>query len=424
MTDTIDSTDPLAILAAQDSVNLDEVLADVSITAAADAPQKSIETEDPKKTSPEHYYGLRHPRLPSYDDWSCSIDRDSRAAELNFKLHLFPFLKACRTCKAPETYREVAGDFEWVVPLMLGTFREDDLRQSWKVKTGVLLDIINSTFAKIITQLFWKASSGRPWDKQSDYNGMKPADGNETVEPDLKASCEDELAVLNECFYRAHKDRIWETLCGAIQGLCYDIGIPGARFSDLVKSIQAIQTHFAYNESELRRQYYKLHRQYLSQQRIITCLTFRHILENLPGPRNPDISITQHWKTFWSQAWAEAEKRKNSLSSGSDPHPLHKLVDRPNIQKDDIRKFGKLLYGQLSADIHAYACEAVVHDYHWGANGTAILDALIPENAKKEGRIDLGDVNWNGVRHSFLGKAIKEKTPPVELEDGLFEFMD
>lgn len=55
---------------------------------------------------------------------------------------------------------------------------------------------------------------------------------------------------------------------------------------------------------------------------------------------------------------------------------------------------------------------------------TAILDALIPENAKKEGRIDLGDVNWNGVRHSFLGKAIKEKTPPVELEDGLFEFMD
>lgn len=78
----------------------------------------------------------------------------------------------------------------------------------------------------------------------------------------------------------------------------------------------------------------------------------------------------------------------------------------------------------MSAAIHAYGCEAAVHDYYWGANGAAILNALVPESAKKEGRINLSDVNWKGVHHSFLNKAAKEKIPPVELEGGLFELMD
>jgi hypothetical protein len=95
-----------------------------------------------------------------------------------------------------------------------------------------------------------------------------------------------------------------------------------------------------------------LEEQIRKDEKIITCLIFRGVLESLPDP-NDRRSSTAKWDSFLSNAIDKAR-----VDSG---HPLRGLLERHRVNfatgagKDRIMNpFGATLYRQLSTEIHQY----------------------------------------------------------------------
>jgi hypothetical protein len=116
-------------------------------------------------------------------------------------------------------------------------------------------------------------------------------------------------------------------------------------------------------------------------------------------PPQTTIQYGPEWQSFWSQAWRDAEHGAHD--------ELAALWDEAKIPaaRDNIKKEGELLYGQISGNIHNYrtlkdkngkAKDGFdIKQFHldWAREG--ILKALKPVNFKD------GDVDWDAEANRF-----------------------
>lgn len=133
-----------------------------------------------------------------------------------------------------------------------------------------------------------------------------------------------------------------------------------------------------------------------NQQRIIACLSYRHLIESLP----PKTGGKKHlsgpaWTAFWERAWNNAEHdiyHKNLQTN----NPLVALIDSRPGYREQIKKCGAALFSTLSANIHDYCDKnTVVAETQWDINPREILKALTPANGFGK------ETDWNKEREKY-----------------------
>lgn len=104
----------------------------------------------------------------------------------------------------------------------------------------------------------------------------------------------------------------WEVHKNQIREICLKSGSP-IPHDEPLENVAELRRHLAH-----RNDYYKtiakLNKDLDIQQRIITNLSFRHLLESLPGPKKDSKQDDKsHWDRFWGQAFQIAEFEKGRL---------------------------------------------------------------------------------------------------------------
>ena len=162
--------------------------------------------------------------------------------------------------------------------------------------------------------------------------------------------------------WQLHSVPAWQGLCQRVTSFCLSVGCPVVDLHDPIGTVNNLRQHKASQMSSIREralqdQINRLEATSARQQRIITNLTFRHVLETLPGPRPKYTSSTKHWQTFWTNAIQNARNPKNMSTA---IHPLQSLLQQFNPR--DIERVSGDLYGTLSTNIHHYSGEFDVKD--------------------------------------------------------------
>ena len=192
--------------------------------------------------------------------------------------------------------------------------------------------------------------------------------------------------------YSNHRN--FQILASKIASFCLEVGCPSVKYEP-TDDIHCLRQHlFSHDsgirEAELREEINRLHNVNRAQQRIITNLTFRYLLEMLPTSGAMPSSATAKWNQFFRTAISTA---KTQLAQGQIGHPLIPLLrkyDRPK----QIADVGANLYSTLSTNIHHFSGKFKVLDDQWNILEADILKALmpLPENNKEIG------VEWERER--------------------------
>lgn len=206
--------------------------------------------------------------------------------------------------------------------------------------------------------------------------------------------------------------REWRTFCEDIGRLCLRLGSPSVVYKPQ-EDIATLRHHLVTpktpsRESELRElrelqaKVDEQKEQLFIQQRIITNLSFRHVLEALPGPKptgkkgKPAPSSTAQWQNFWEKTCKNAQTQKSSASGSSPSHPLEPLLAKYGFNL--VKNVGDGLYGTLSTNIHHYSGEYKIIDHQWDKLPGDILKAIIPTQPRRED----GSVDWNSEKERFV----------------------
>ncbi|KIX99430.1 uncharacterized protein Z520_05006 [Fonsecaea multimorphosa CBS 102226] len=191
------------------------------------------------------------------------------------------------------------------------------------------------------------------------------------------------------------KTSTYQIFSTKVAEFCLEAGCPAVTRSPS-EDIYSLRNHLfstdlAAREAELRKEIEELRSANRSQQRIITNLAFRHLLEMLP-PRDakPGPSATAAWNAFFQHALKEAQMQ---LDRGEKGHPLI-----------PIENVGTNLYSTLSTNIHHFSGQYKVLDDQWNALEVDILRAMAPlaENETEAG------IDWKTERFRYGGGTSHE----------------
>lgn len=192
-----------------------------------------------------------------------------------------------------------------------------------------------------------------------------------------------------------HKDHQMTSL--KVAHFCLLAGCPMSA-QNPATNLELLREHIASRpsatrEAELRREIDELRRESLLQQRIITNLTFRHLLENLPPGTAKHRSATARWTDFFRDALRNAQNRRRT---NPQPHPfdslLHKYRDIAQIETA-----GTLLYGTLGTNIHHFSNQYTILGDQWNALEYEIMQALTPLTTN----IFAGEPDWQKERQRY-----------------------
>ncbi len=181
--------------------------------------------------------------------------------------------------------------------------------------------------------------------------------------------------------YPTHRN--FKTLASKVANFCLEAGCPAVKYEptdDIYCLRQYLLSHNSgVREAELRKEITRLNNINRAQQRIITNLAFRHLLEMLPTSSAKPLSATAKWHTFFQTASKAAQIQQ---ARGQMDHPLIPVLrkyDRPK----QITDVGISLYSTLSTNIHHFSAQFVVLDDQWNMLEADILKALTPLNQNK-----------------------------------------
>ncbi|KIW79497.1 hypothetical protein Z517_06109 [Fonsecaea pedrosoi CBS 271.37] len=198
------------------------------------------------------------------------------------------------------------------------------------------------------------------------------------------------------------KNSVYQIFSTKVAEFCLEAGCPAVTRNP-PEDIYSLRNHLfssdsAAREAELRKEIDELRNANRSQQRIITNLAFRHLLEMLP-PRDAKAgnSATAAWTAFFQTGLKEAQRQ---LERGESGHPLTPVLKKyPKIKQ--IENVGTNLYGTLSTNIHHFSGQYKVLDDQWNALEVDILRAITPlaDNETEAG------VDWQMERSRYRGSA-------------------
>jgi hypothetical protein len=192
--------------------------------------------------------------------------------------------------------------------------------------------------------------------------------------------------------YPTHSN--FRTLASKVANFCLEAGCPAVKYEPTDNIYCLRQYLLSHNpgvrEDELREEITRLNNINRAQQRIITNLAFRHLLEMLPTSSAKPLSATAKWHTFFLTALKTAQTQQ---ARGQMDHPLLPVLrkyDRPK----QIADVGANLYSTLSTNIHHFSAQFVVLDDQWNTLEADILKALTPLAQNKRET----DIEWERER--------------------------
>ena len=186
-----------------------------------------------------------------------------------------------------------------------------------------------------------------------------------------------------------------------VRNFCLEAGCPQTSSNPFL-SVDALRTTVFHAAStgrdsmllarikHLENQHEEQRKQLEKQSRIITNLSYRHILEGLS---DFPTKVTPEWKIFWNKAFTTAENElKAPIASGGTAaitHPLTKVLrDFNPMNRRNVKDVGERMYGTLSSNIHQYHGAYEVDRNQWDNIPGAILEALRPTEFDVDGNID------------------------------------
>lgn len=133
------------------------------------------------------------------------------------------------------------------------------------------------------------------------------------------------------------------------------------------------------------------------QERILSCLAFRHILERLPFHRTKNEA--NNWTEFWEKAVKEANKPDGRVTPVTQIIRSHGIYeqgpDKPaNITQ--IKNVGSALYNTLRTNIHHFTGEYKLGRDQCDVLPRKILEAIVPETTND------GIISWETERYRFI----------------------
>ena len=209
-------------------------------------------------------------------------------------------------------------------------------------------------------------------------------------------------------------DSSWLDTCGRVNKFCLLAGCPKAFQNpfDSIDALRAIALQPFGREAqlqaetkllgerieEMKRELEKKDEKIKEQDeklakhsKIVTCLSYRHLMEQLPGP-GPGQSGPR-WADFWTDAIG------NAMATTRTDHPLVGFLQKygqHNRTENRIKTDGGAMYGLLSTDIHHYNGGRVydVNSLLWPELHGGVIKALAPDpkNFTKSG--DIETVDW------------------------------
>lgn len=171
------------------------------------------------------------------------------------------------------------------------------------------------------------------------------------------------------------KQEVFQTFSSKVADICLEAGCPLVQHqpsNDIYSLRKHLFTHdAAVREAELRKELEAERLLNRVQQRIITNLTFRHLLEKLPPP---SATATSAWDAFFRTAVHNAQQKRKQ---GRTDHPLISVLNKYQ-RVGQIEAVGKNFYGTLSTNIHHFSTQFEVLDDQWNMLEADILRAITP----------------------------------------------
>ncbi|KAJ9661278.1 hypothetical protein H2198_002021 [Neophaeococcomyces mojaviensis] len=180
-----------------------------------------------------------------------------------------------------------------------------------------------------------------------------------------------------------------------VSDFCLRAGSPATKHNP-VENIHSLRAHLSRGsmvEAELRKELEELRKLTRMQQRMITNLTFRNLLEMLPPHSTGSSSATSRWKNFFTSALQNAQAQQANQTSN---HPFVSIL-RKYPKTKQIEDTGANLYGLLSTNIHHYSGKFMVAEDQWNVLEVEVLKALIP---LAQNQSDTG-VDWDTERMRY-----------------------
>jgi hypothetical protein len=260
----------------------------------------------------------------------------------------------------------------------------------WKIG-----ELVREAIDKYISQIFDASIVVHPkvklrelWDL---WNGFGKGSDTEAIKINLADMTN------NVCWHYAEgckstvNDPIWRSVKTGVKSLCLATGSSIAHkdpFDNIVELRRTVSRQLVYTV-DLHNKISELNNPIIRQQRMITALAFRSVLENL-SKMSKGSQPTDKWKFFWQSKKSRYEAlHKDELVSSKD-HPFTEFWSKYPAR--DVNTMAEDLYQTLSRTIHNFRSHG--HDQYFAGDGqydpvqADFMMALRPINRNSDGDID------------------------------------
>lgn len=206
----------------------------------------------------------------------------------------------------------------------------------------------------------------------------------------------------------------WTIFSDDIWSFCLAAGCSKANRNDPFASFEALRDQvsrqFAYT-TDLHTKISDLNKQIILQQRMITALACRNIMENLTAT-TPGHTATEKWHTFLNKMFQNVEDENGKIPSDN---PFIDLFDQHDIEKKysikDLKQMANELYSTLSRTIHNFQTSEGFNQYTPMPGQFDPMQIDFMAAMKPNFNIN-GDPNWETERKRYPGQVVDVSRTP------------
>lgn len=200
----------------------------------------------------------------------------------------------------------------------------------------------------------------------------------------------------------------WTIFSDDIWSFCLAAGCSKADRNDPFASLEALRgqvsRQFAYR-TNLHTKISDLNKQIILQQRMITALACRNIMENLTAT-TPGHNATEKWHNFLNKMFRNVEDKDGKIPSDN---PFIDLFDQHNNEKKyslkDLKQMANELYSTLSRIIHNFQTSEGFNQYTPMPGQFDPMQIDFMAAMKPNFNIN-GDPNWETERKRYPGQVV------------------
>lgn len=203
--------------------------------------------------------------------------------------------------------------------------------------------------------------------------------------------------------------KLWFTFSESISSFCLAAGCPkaiaGKPFESLEILRDVVSRQFVYT-ADLHNRISELNQQIVLQQRMITALAYRHVLESLMA-ETPGYNATEKWHSFLEKMFRNVESDDGKIPPNN---PFNNLFDQHKIDKKYpigyLKEMAKELYSTLSRTIHNFQPSKDFGQYtpmpgQFDPMQIDFLAAMKPDSTNLN---EDGNPNWEKERARYPGQ--------------------